>query len=96
MENKHFVIGGAILLAVIFVAGLVFGPSGFISVGQPTMQYACVQLNTGDVRCVGDGSGYWIDTEFQNNHDCELATDDSGTRCIYYGDCSCKRIEELG
>jgi len=93
MENKHFVIGGLTLLAVIFVAGLVFGPSGFISAGQPTMQYACIQLNTGDERCVGDGSGFWEDNTFQNDYDCSMISDDGG-RCVTYR-CSCKRIEEL-
>jgi len=94
MEQKYLIMGGFVLLAVIFLAGVVFSPSGFVPFEQKsTMGYACTELNTQYIRC-SDGTNYWVNTEWGSDDSCIGARHSlTGKSCLEYG-CSCKRILE--
>ena len=94
MEQKHLVIGGFVLLIGIFLAGVVFSPSGFVPFEQKsTMGYACTELNTRYVRC-SDNINYWVNNAWGSDDVCTNARHpDTGWSCMEYG-CSCKRIPE--
>jgi len=90
MERKYIVIGGLALLALAFVAGVVFSPSGYLTA---TKNIGCVKLNTGTELCDGV-SDYWTTHTYKTRFACEDDVDDAepvGRMCQGY-DCSCKVV----
>jgi len=92
MDKKYLIISGLVLLAVIFIAGIVFSPSGYVIEQKPSMGYACMKLGTGIERCDGSSS-YWKENKFDSDDLCEKARDEDDKPCNVY-DCSCKRLRE--
>jgi len=91
MERKYLVIGGLALLAIAFVTGVVFSPSGYV---VATKNIACVKLGTGTELCEGV-SNYWETHTYKTRRACEDDVDDSGEHgrgCQGYS-CSCKGVE---
>jgi len=88
MDQKHFVIGGIILLAVIFIAGVVFAPSGFLVKPGETQGIKCIKLGTSSEPCGGLNS-YWAKTPFPSKASCQAAHDSNEKPCSVCGG-SCK------
>ena len=91
MENKYLVLGGLALLAVAFVGGIMFSPSGYVVVGK---DIACIKVGTGSEYCDGaDGSTFWVGKKWNARNLCEEAVDESGRGCGWQGyRCSCKQL----
>ena len=92
MERKYLVIGGLALIALAFVAGVAFSPSGYLTA---TKDIACVKLNAGVERCDGV-SDYWETHDYKSRSACEGAVDDAEPihrTCQWY-DCSCKIVNK--
>jgi hypothetical protein len=81
MNQKQIIIGGIALLAVIVVAGIVFSPSGFLSVGSESPeQFACLSISKDGVRC-GGSNGLWEDNTWDTLLDCQIEHDEAGNNC---------------
>ena len=90
MEQKYLVIGGLVLIALAFVAGVVFSPSGYLTA---TKELACIKLGTSSEPCDGV-SDYWAEHTYKTRLACEGDVDDAepvGRMCQGY-DCSCKLV----
>jgi hypothetical protein len=92
MEKQYLVLGGIALLAVVLVAGMVFTPSGFLSVNIPKMNYACTNAQTMD-RCDGQND-YWSQYHWSSEESCLNARDDFMRPCQTYTDCHCTTLKE--
>jgi|ETN01SMinimDraft_4_1059930.scaffolds.fasta_scaffold06316_5 hypothetical protein len=92
LNNKHLAIGGFILIAAVFVAGVLFAPSGFISAppAGTTQGVACIQLNTAYDLC-DSPNNFWKETEFNSKMPCQNAHDKGAKSCMERG-CNCKYI----
>ncbi|MFH1450462.1 MAG: hypothetical protein ABIF92_00585 [archaeon] len=91
MDRKYLAIGGFILIAAIFVAGVIFAPSGFVSATGTTQGTACFQQDSSTLLCESP-SGYWKNTVFKSKSMCTGAKD-SGKPCTAYG-CFCRYLPE--
>ena len=91
MEKKYLVLGGLTLLAVAFIGGILFSPSGYLVVGK---EIACIKVGTGSERCDGaEGSDFWKDKVWNARNLCEEAADEYGNGCGWQGYvCSCKQL----
>ena len=91
MKQKHLIIGGIVLLAVIFIAGVVFSPSGFLLKPGENEGVKCIKLGTSSEPCGGPNS-YWAKTTFKSKAFCQAAHDDAAKPCSVCGG-SCKYIQ---
>jgi len=91
LNQKNLAIFGGILLALLFVAGIAFSPSGFVPARPGTMQsMACVQRLSQREFCEGR-SNYWKDNDWNSKRMCEEALDGYDMTCAHYG-CLCKYL----
>jgi len=90
MEQKYFVIGGIVLLAVIFLAGVIFTPSGFLVKPGETQGIACMKLGTSSTLCEGV-TNYWKQNSWKSKVLCGNARDEKAKSCEVYG-CTCKYL----
>ena len=93
MEQKHFIIGGIVLLVVILIAGIVFTPSGFVIKPGGTQGLTCVELGTNIVCGGASDSDYWKENTFGSKDLCDDARDEYSKPCAIYG-CTCKYVPE--
>ena len=92
MERKYLAVAGFVLIGLIFVAGIVFSPSGFVS-AEPgaTLGVGCVELGSSADFCGEDGS-YWDGSTFSSKDLCIDARDSSAKSCEING-CTCRTLK---
>ena len=89
-NKKNIAIIGIVLVLAIVLAGFLFSPSGFSTLGtQP--DFVCVKIDSSTEICDGADS-YWEDNTFRNLQTCENAHDELGRNCEHYH-CDCRAAE---
>jgi len=93
LNQKTLAIAGGILVALLFVAGIAFSPSGFVPANPGATQgVACVQRLSPREFCEGRTT-FWKDTSWDSKRMCEEAMDGYDMTCSHYG-CICKYLPE--